>query len=58
MEFALSDEQRELKEATAAFAKAKLNQDLAKRDALDQVNKIRHVDELDRHSGPRRPTER
>jgi alkylation response protein AidB-like acyl-CoA dehydrogenase len=32
MEFSLSDEQRELKEAAAAFARAKLNQDLAKRE--------------------------
>ena len=32
MEFSLSAEQRELKEATAAFARAKLNQDLAKRE--------------------------
>ena len=30
MEFSLSAEQRELKEAAAAFARAKLNQDLAK----------------------------
>lgn len=32
MEFSLSAEQRELKEAAAAFARAKLNQDLAKRE--------------------------
>jgi alkylation response protein AidB-like acyl-CoA dehydrogenase len=32
MEFSLSAEQRELKEAAAAFASAKLNQDLAKRE--------------------------
>ena len=32
MEFSLNAEQRELKEATAAFASAKLNQDLAKRE--------------------------
>jgi alkylation response protein AidB-like acyl-CoA dehydrogenase len=32
MEFSLSVEQRELKEAAAAFARAKLNQDLAKRE--------------------------
>src|ERR1700691_582379 len=32
MDFSLSAEQRELKEATAAFARATLNQDLAKRE--------------------------
>jgi alkylation response protein AidB-like acyl-CoA dehydrogenase len=32
MEFSLSAEQRELKEAAVAFARAKLNQDLAKRE--------------------------
>jgi len=32
MEFSLSAEQRELKDATAAFARAKLNEDLAKRE--------------------------
>src|SRR5580658_7208258 len=32
MDFSLSAEQRELKEAAAAFARAKLNQDLAKRE--------------------------
>ena len=32
MEFSLSTEQRELKEATVAFARGKLNQDLAKRE--------------------------
>jgi len=32
MEFSLSDEQRELKEAAASFARTKLNQDLAKRE--------------------------
>jgi L-prolyl-PCP dehydrogenase len=33
MEFSLSDEQRELKEAAVAFARANLNQDLAEHDA-------------------------
>jgi alkylation response protein AidB-like acyl-CoA dehydrogenase len=38
MEFALSDEQRELKEAAAAFARAKLNQDLAKREEAGEFS--------------------
>src|SRR5579863_8741913 len=38
MEFSLSDEQRELKEAAAAFARAKLNQDLAERDEAGEFS--------------------
>jgi alkylation response protein AidB-like acyl-CoA dehydrogenase len=38
MEFSLSAEQRELKEAAAAFARAKLNQDLAKREEAGEFS--------------------
>jgi alkylation response protein AidB-like acyl-CoA dehydrogenase len=38
MDFSLSAEQRELKEATAAFARAKLNQDLAKREEAGEFS--------------------
>ena len=38
MDFSLSTEQRELKEAVAAFARAKLNQDLAKREEAGEFS--------------------
>lgn len=38
MEFSLSAEQRELKEAAAAFARRKLNQDLAKREEAGEFS--------------------
>src|SRR5580692_8894966 len=38
MDFSLSTEQRELKEAAAAFARAKLNQDLAKREEAGEFS--------------------
>jgi alkylation response protein AidB-like acyl-CoA dehydrogenase len=38
MEFSLSAEQRELKEAAAAFARAKLNQDLVERDEAGEFS--------------------
>jgi alkylation response protein AidB-like acyl-CoA dehydrogenase len=38
MEFSLSAEQRELKEAATAFARANLNQDLAKRDEAGEFS--------------------
>jgi L-prolyl-PCP dehydrogenase len=39
MEFSLSDEQRELKEAATAFARGKLNQDLAKREDAGEFSR-------------------
>jgi alkylation response protein AidB-like acyl-CoA dehydrogenase len=39
MEFSLSAEQRELKEAAVAFARAKLNQDLAKREEAGEFSR-------------------
>ena len=39
MEFSLSAEQREVKEAAAAFARAKLNQDLAKREEAGEFSR-------------------
>ena len=38
MDFSLSAEQRELKEAAIAFARAKLNQDLAKREEAGEFS--------------------
>ena len=38
MDFSLSDEQRELKEAAVAFARGKLDQDLAKREETGEFS--------------------